>query len=67
MDENKKKYELSGPEKTGAFIKLLRVSHNLTQEELGDMVYVTISPLFSFIPGYISSRFVVEFSPWTSL
>lgn len=41
MDENKKKYELSGPEKTGAFIKLLRVSHNLTQEELGDMVYVT--------------------------
>ncbi len=41
MDENKKKYELSGPEKTGAFIKLLRVPHNLTQEELGDMVYVT--------------------------
>ena len=41
MDENKKKYELSGPEKTGAFIKLLRVSHNLTQEELGDMVDVT--------------------------
>lgn len=41
MDENKKQIELSGTEKTGAFIKLLRVSHNLTQEELGDMIYVT--------------------------
>lgn len=41
MDEDKKRFELPGPEKTGAFIKLLRASHNLTQEELGDMVYVT--------------------------
>ena len=41
MDEKQKKTELSTPEKTGAFIKLLRTSHNLTQEELGDIIYVT--------------------------
>ena len=41
MDEKKKQVEMPGPEKTGSFIKLLRTSHNFTQEELGDLVYVT--------------------------
>ena len=41
MNDKKVQIEFPGPEKTGAFIKFLRVSHNLTQEELGDMIYVT--------------------------
>lgn len=41
MNDNNTSINYPGPEKTGAFIKMLRISHNLTQEELGDMIYVT--------------------------
>ena len=40
-EEEVKKYEYPGPIKTGEFIRELRLAHNMTQEELGDAVYVT--------------------------
>ena len=40
-EEEVKKYEYPGPVKTGEFIRELRLAHNMTQEELGDAVYVT--------------------------
>ena len=41
MNDSPNRMEYPGPEKTGTFIRFLRVSHNLTQEELGDKIYVT--------------------------
>lgn len=41
MNNESKRYEYPGPEKTGLFIKKLRLAHNLTQENLGDMIFVT--------------------------
>ena len=46
MEENDKNFvnkypEYSTPEKTGKFIRKLRIAHHLTQEQVGQAVYVT--------------------------